>query len=93
MKLIGSVYYFPFPDWVLKLGPETWGPDKKYQYAVVSDNVRGTLFVLARDPVVFQRDYETEILQFLKEQGFTTFYNKPLNTYHGPDCVYNTDHH
>ena len=79
-------------DWVLQLGPATFGPSGEYQYAVVSDNIRGTLFVLARDPDVFKKDYDAEVLAFLTAQGFTTFYNKPVNTYHGRDCVYNTDH-
>lgn len=76
----------------MKLGPATYGPEQKYQYALVSDNLKATLFVLARDPVVFKRDYEAEVLQFLKNQGFTSLLNKPVSTYHGDDCLYNNDH-
>jgi lipocalin len=76
----------------MKLGPATFGPDKKYQYALVSDNLKATLFVLARDPVVFKRDHEAEVLQWLKNDGFTSIINKPVSTYHGADCLYNTDH-
>ena len=76
----------------MKLGPATFGPEKKYQYALVSDNLKATLFVLARDPVVFKRNYESEVLQFLKDHGFTSVLNKPVSTYHGADCLYNADH-
>ncbi|KAL4234859.1 hypothetical protein ACF0H5_006501 [Mactra antiquata] len=79
--------------WVLSLGPATYGPDMKYQYSVVSDNVRGTLFVLARDPDLFKQTYAAEVEAFLTITGFTAFYNKPVITYHGKDCAYNTDHH
>lgn len=82
-----------FSDWVLKLGPDTFGPEGKYQYSVVSDNIRGTLFVLARDPDLFRRDYSAEVNTFLNDNGFDTFYNKPIVTYHGEDCAYNPDHH
>ncbi|XP_045177077.2 apolipoprotein D-like [Mercenaria mercenaria] len=79
--------------WVLKLGPATYGDKFQYQYSIVSDNVRGTLFVLARDPDIYHMDYEAEVNTFLKEHGFRTFYNKPINTYHGKDCIYNSNHH
>ncbi|KAH3727749.1 apolipoprotein D-like [Dreissena polymorpha] len=81
------------PYWVLKLGPATYGETGQYHYSVVSDNVRGTLFVLARDPETFRRDYATEVEEFLKSAGFTHFYNKYIITYHGMDCVYNANHH
>ncbi|XP_062588663.1 uncharacterized protein LOC134250312 [Saccostrea cucullata] len=83
---------FDAPYWVIKLGPDTYGSDNKYQYAIVSDNVKATLFVLARDPEVFKRDYEAEVLQFLQEKGFTTIVNKPVKTYHESDCTYNDQH-
>ncbi|XP_060082812.1 apolipoprotein D-like [Ylistrum balloti] len=79
---------FPAPYWVIKLGPTTFGKDDQYQYSVVTDNLKATLFVLARDPETFKRDYDEEIVQYLKDQGFTNFINKPVATYHGPDCMY-----
>ena len=60
---------------------------------MVSDNIRGTLFVLARDPDLYKRDYQDEVNLFLEKAGFNTFYNKPIVTYHGLDCIYNSDHH
>merc|ERR1712137_381810 len=76
--------------WVLKLGPVV---NDLYEYAIVSDNLRGTLFVLARDPDVFLRDYDAEVKTFLSDDGFTSFYNRPISTYHGKDCAYNGEHH
>lgn len=84
--------YVPFTDWVTKLGPETFGPDNKYQYAVVTDNLKATLFVLARDPVLFQQNYQAEVMAFLTQNGFTSIINKPVSTYHGQDCQYNEKH-
>ncbi|XP_033750998.1 temperature-induced lipocalin-1-like [Pecten maximus] len=79
---------FPAPYWVIKLGPATFGHDDQYQYSLVTDNLKATLFVLARDPETFKRDYNEEVLQFLKQQGFTTFINKPVSMYQGSDCNY-----
>ncbi|XP_067671644.1 outer membrane lipoprotein Blc-like [Haliotis asinina] len=81
---------FAAPYWVLKLGPATYGANNQYQYSIVSDKVKGTLFVLARDRQVFETQYEAEVLKYLKEHGFTSFYNKPVRTYQGSDCVYNS---
>ncbi|XP_060585412.1 apolipoprotein D-like [Ruditapes philippinarum] len=81
------------PYWVLKLGEDNFGDNNQYQYAVVSDNVEATLFVLARDPDLFNSAYRAEVTQFLDTHGFKHFYNKYIDTYHGKDCVYNTNHH
>ncbi|KAK3082749.1 hypothetical protein FSP39_004244 [Pinctada imbricata] len=81
---------FSAPYWVTKLGPANCGPDNLYQYAVVTDNLRATLFVLARDVQVFRQTYEEEVLQYLKQNGFTTVVNRPVKTYHEQDCQYNT---
>lgn len=65
---------FPAPYWVLKLGPVV---DGKYDYAVVSDNFRLTLFVLARDVARFESTYASSVLAWLAANGFTEFWNKP----------------
>ncbi|KAK7483788.1 hypothetical protein BaRGS_00025004 [Batillaria attramentaria] len=82
---------FPAPYWVVKLGPPTYGPNGLYQYSVVTDNLKATLFVLARDVQTFEEKYEQEVLTFLQEQGFTSFLNKPVKTVHTKDCVYNNE--
>ncbi|XP_076454972.1 apolipoprotein D-like [Babylonia areolata] len=79
----------PAPYWVIKLGPATYGPNGQYQYSVVTDNIKATLFVLARDVQVFREKYEAEVLQFLRDEGFTNALNKPIATLHTPECVYN----
>lgn len=73
------------PYWVLKLGPVT---DGQYRYAIVSDNLRLGLFVLARNTEEFTTKYEDEVLAFLEENGFTRFINKPIETYQKSDCQY-----
>jgi apolipoprotein D and lipocalin family protein len=56
---------FPFPNYLVVI------LDENYEYAVVSDPFRFTLFVLSRtpqmDPIVYQ-----QILSELKAQGFNT---------------------
>ena len=74
---------------MLKLGPDTFGSSGQYQYSIVSDFVKGTLFVLARDQEVFNSQYEGEVLEFLQQNGFTHILNKPVKTYQGSDCTYN----
>jgi len=78
------------PYWVIKLGPATFGPEGQYQYSIVTDNFKATLFVLARDVETFRRDYQQEVLQFLNDEGFTSVLNKPVETLHTPQCQYNT---
>ena len=79
--------YCLITDWVVQLGPPTF-KGNYYQYSVVSDPRKITLFVLARDITEFKQNYDEEVLAKLKEQGFTKFYNKPTDTYQGNDCKY-----
>ena len=67
----------------------TYGATGQYAYSIVTDPVKATLFVLARDKVAFKKDYDAEVLAFLKEQGFVSFLNKPIPVYQGSDCIYN----
>ena len=48
-------------DWVLLLGPETFGDEGLYEYAVVSNERRGALLVLARDVPGFRAEYQEEV--------------------------------
>jgi len=80
------------PYWVIKLGPPTYGPNGLYQYSVVTDNLKATLFVLARNVTTFYNDYDAEVTQFLKEQGFSSSLNKPVQTVHNDQCIYNDAH-
>ena len=74
-------------DWVVQLGPATFN-GYYYQYSVVTGPWRVYLFVLARNVTEFKQNYDHEVLTELKEQSFTKFYNKPVETYQGNDCIY-----
>ena len=54
-----------FLDWIILLGPETFGDDGLYQYSVITNSDRTSLFVLARDPETFRADYNEEVMLFL----------------------------
>jgi lipocalin len=63
--------------WVYELGPVV---DGLYDYAIVSDSKKLTLFVLTRDVNRFANKYDEQVLQSLEKLGFTTLVNKPLAT-------------
>lgn len=72
--------------WVLGLGPlNSLG---LYDWAIVSEPKGAYLFVLARDVHEFTERYDKAIRKNLKERGFTYFYNRPIATYQGSDCIY-----
>ena len=73
--------------WVLALGPVN--TENLYDWSIVSDNVSQFLFVLARDVDEFNHEYDKQILNMLKELGFTGR-KRPLPTYQNTDCVYET---
>ena len=82
----------PGEYWVYLLGPATTpSPTGQglplYDYSVVSDSRKVTLFVLARNVTLFQQKYDATILEDLKGLGFSKFYNKPLATYQD-GCTY-----
>ena len=80
-----------FLDWVVQLGPETFGEDNLYQYSVITDPGRVTLFVLARDIDTFEAEYEAEVLDWLENNGFNSTANEPIKTYHDDTCLYPED--
>ena len=71
---------------MIRLGPI--GKDGKYEYSVVSSRGRGMVWVLARDPNVFREKYEKGVLNFLKRRGYIYFWNQPMMTYQGDDCMH-----
>jgi len=73
------------PYWVLDLGPVNG--DGLYDWAIVSDNLSATLFVLARDPDDFAEKYDADVSNELVDLGFTGF-SEPLAVYQGDDCTY-----
>ncbi len=77
----------------MDIGPQTYdGPEciypPCYEYAVVTDNLQGFLFVLARNVADFNANFDAALLEKLKDQGFTQAINKPIRTYQNSDCVY-----
>ena len=65
----------PAPYWVIELGPVV---DDEYDYAIVSDNLRVSLFVLARDVKRFFELYDEDVLDSIEDFGFTRKYNMPI---------------
>jgi apolipoprotein D and lipocalin family protein len=55
------------PYWIYDLGPVI---DNKYEWAIVSDPVMLSLFVLARDVENFYEKYDSEVLSILTKYGF-----------------------
>ncbi|XP_071479450.1 uncharacterized protein [Diadema antillarum] len=71
--------------WVVALGPVE---NDQYQYSVVTEPSMLQLFILARDPADFRQKYQDQVLDLVKDMGFTRFWNKPMITYQGSDCIY-----
>jgi apolipoprotein D and lipocalin family protein len=74
-KLVVTFPGVPFPGdyWIIDLGPN-------YEYAVVSDPLRLTLFILSRTPTLDQATLDG-ILSRLVSQGYDPerlFYDKPV---------------
>lgn len=65
------------PYWIYALGPVV---DGLYDYAIVSDPTKTSLFVLARDVDRFYDLYENLVLQHLQTLQFTGLRNKPVKT-------------
>jgi lysozyme C len=63
------------PYWVIELGPVI---NNEYQYSIVSDNLKLSLFVLARNVTEFYDLYDDEVRKSLEQYGFTKNINKPL---------------
>lgn len=78
---------FGAPYYIFGLGPETYGANFGYQYALVSDPFLLSLFVLVRDVEGFEANYKTDVYNRLEQLGFTEFYNKPVQTYQ-TNCSY-----
>jgi lipocalin len=75
---------FPAPYWVYQLGPVI---DDQYEYSIVSDPVKLTLFVLARNVTRFMKKYNENVTNYLTEQGYTSILNSPILTPQ-EGCVY-----
>jgi apolipoprotein D and lipocalin family protein len=65
------------PYWIYELGPVVNG---LYDYAIVSDPTKTSLFVLTRDVNHFYDQYENLVLQNLRALKFSGLRNKPVKT-------------
>jgi len=63
------------PYWVLNLGPVV---NEQYDYSIVSDDKRLSLFVLARNVSAYYDLYDDTVQQLLYNYGFSSTYNKPV---------------
>ncbi len=68
---------FGAPYWVYQLGPVH---QDQYEYSIVSDPLKLTLFVLARNVTKFMDKYNANVTNYLTEQGFTSLVNSPILT-------------
>lgn len=75
----------PAPYWILELGPIN--ADNLYDYAIVSDSISSTLFVLARDVETYNTKYKESVSATLTALGFVGK-SAPIDLYQGSDCVY-----
>jgi|UniRef100_A0A6C0CLF9 lipocalin len=63
------------PYWVIEVGPVI---NNEYQYSIVSDNLKVSLFVLARNVTEFYDLYDKDVKKSLEQYGFTKNINKPI---------------
>lgn len=70
---------FPAPYWIYELGPATYN-GSLYEYSVVSDPLKLTLFVLARNLTSFAETWQDGVLDRLYGLGFTNWLNEPIAT-------------
>lgn len=68
--------------WVYELGPVENG---QYQYSIVSDDFKSSLFVLARNVEVFRATYDSKLRDTLRSLGFKESSLIPTNQ---TDCSY-----
>jgi apolipoprotein D and lipocalin family protein len=75
----GSAGDFGAPYWIYALGPIGM-TDGLYRYSIVSDPLKATLFVLARNVTEFYAQWNVTVRGILAELGFTGVLNSPLTT-------------
>ena len=76
--------------WVVDLGPVNI--ENKYDYAIVTDNIGLTLYVLGRNVSDFIMKYESDVLYKLDYLSFNGKVKHPIPTYQDADCEYSWLH-
>lgn len=79
------------PYWVVGLGEPSYGPDGLYEWAIVSDPFELSLFVLARNVNLYNKQWNATVFALLEKEGFTGIINSPIPTVQDgcPDDHYN----
>ena len=77
---------FGAPYWIYELGPATYN-ESLYEYSIVSDPLKATLFVLARDVSEYYERWDANVTATLAKLGFNGFFNTPLRTVQ-TNCTY-----
>ncbi|VDP16854.1 unnamed protein product [Soboliphyme baturini] len=82
-------YFYPKQFFIYKLGPVKNG---LYEYFIATDSNRLSLMVFARDPLIFQQQYDSQVQEQLSKGGFGgfSFWNRPSLIYQNIDCTYPT---
>jgi lipocalin len=70
---------------IIRVGPIS-KRDGKYEYAVVTDAMGTSIFILARNPKKFREKYQVKLFEELEKIGFDKDWNRPYPTYQGYDC-------
>ena len=70
---------FGAPYWIYELGPATY-MGWMYEYSIVSDPLKATLFVLARNVTEFLARWNANVTAALVRLGFNGLFNTPLPT-------------
>ena len=65
---------------IILLGPATHGPYGLYEYAVVSDPLEISLFVLVRDVDDYYARFNKTVMETLRADGFINPINEPRQT-------------
>jgi lipocalin len=60
----------------------------KYAWAIVSDVLRTSVWILARDTKKFNMDFDADVLEKAKDKGFKMSWNKPIKSEQPNNCKY-----
>jgi len=83
-------YPMDFDYRIVKVGPSMTNAEGEsvYSYLVVTDKMKNSLYVLARDVEEFMDKYNDAVLTMISEIGFDSQTSKPLLQYHDSSCKY-----
>ncbi|EGD83177.1 hypothetical protein PTSG_03808 [Salpingoeca rosetta] len=80
------------PYWIVAVGPRVPTGnaicDPCYDYAIVTDEAKISLFVLTRDVNRYYAKYNETVTNFLDTNGFNKPWNRPIYTNQPPQCTY-----